>query len=773
MNTQKPTALAVKFENIPMELKRIPRWVLWRFVEIGSGDNKRWSKLPTQPNSQSASSTDPKTWSDFLTVQQAYESNPAHFSGVGFVFSDEDNLIGVDLDDCYDTQSGFINAALQHIATSIDGYMEISPSGTGVKIFTRSTLANAHVDHTQGLEVYPRGRYFTVTGHHISGTIPAEAQDLTDIIPERTIRHTGDAFEDYRPPVANYDIHRVETEILAKLPSGEPFCGYTDWLNTGFALHHQFGGDLEALELWERWSYGDGSVENYVPGACDAKWPTFKGTGSTLRSLIFKVNQIERKEALERGEIILDNGAMNHARTFLDNFYSTEEGYRLVHYAQDFYLHATTHYEVIEEATVRAKLYSLLDTCKKTGKKGALESFNPSPASVSAALDAVKSITHLPNHANSKPPIWLEDYAQDKPDASKLISLQNGIFHLEDSLLIPHSLGFFTQNSLPFSYDPTAQCPKWMGFLNSVWGDDPQSIDTLQEMFGYILSGDTRQQKFFNIIGPRRSGKGTINKILVALLGQHNTVAPQLEELCDTFGLQPWLGKLLASFTDARAPERNRSAVVSQLLRIVGGDTITINRKNKESWNGYLPTRIVVYSNEVLQLTENSNALTGRMVVLKMTRSFYANEDTELAHKLEQELGGIFNWAMEGLHRRLARGGHFIQPQSGIELLDLMSELGNPIGTFTEDALEFDPLATVSKDDVFACYKRWAIKKSIVPGTELAFKRRFLAATQEHRVESALDRKDGNRTHIYRGVKLNEKAQKYVDSIESFDEGVF
>ena len=122
--------------------------------------------------------------------------------------------------------------------------------------------------------------------------------------------------------------------------------------------------------------------------------------------------------------------------------------------------------------------------------------------------------------------------------------------------------------------------------------------------------------------------------MLVDLLGQHNTVAPQLEELCDTFGLQPWLGKLLASFTDARAPERNRGAVVSQLLRIVGGDTVTVNRKNKEAWNGYLPTRLVIYSNEVLQLTENSNALTGRMLVFKMTKSFYNREDTELAGKL-------------------------------------------------------------------------------------------------------------------------------------------
>jgi len=774
---QKPTALPVNFSNIPMELKQIPRWVLWNHTEVGSEGNKKWSKLPVQTSGQSASSTNPSTWTDFLTVQAAYEKNPHHFSGIGFVFSEEDNLIGVDLDDCYDADlKGFTNVALQQIATSIDGYMEVSPSGTGVKIFTRGNLKSAHVDHSIGFEAYPNGRYFTVTGQHLKGTIPSEEQDLSNVIPDRTVHITGDDFADYKPPIQDWDLARVETQLLTQL---DPNCGYQDWLNIGCALHHQFKGDIEACELWDRWSYADGSVSSYQatgPNSCFEKWKTFKRNNLviyTLRSLIYKVNSKVRQEALERGEIVLDQGTMNHARIFLDSLFTNEEGYSLVHYAEDFYSHVGTHYEIIEEATVRSKLYTFLDKCKKFDKKGQLVSFNPSPASVSAALDAVKSITHLPNHPNTKPPIWLESYANNQPDARDLISLKNGLFHLKDYVVLPHSLGFFTPNSLPFAYDPKALCHEWMKFLESIWGADPESIETLQEMFGYIISGDTRQQKFFNIIGPRRSGKGTINKVLVELLGQHNTVAPQLEELCDTFGLQPWLGKLLASFTDARAPERNRSAVVSQLLRIVGGDTVTVNRKNKESWNGYLPTRIIVYSNEVLQLTENSNALTGRMVVLKMTKSFYDGEDTELFSRLSKELSGIFNWAMEGLKRRLERGGHFIQPKSGRNLLDLMAELGNPIGSFCEDALVFDPIGTVAKDDVFACYKRWALAKSLPPGTELAFKRRFLAATQEHQIDVDIDRSNGGRIHIYRGVKLNPKAMKYIASIESFSEEVF
>jgi P4 family phage/plasmid primase-like protien len=756
----------VQFENIPVELKKINRWVMWKFMEVGEGESKRLSKLPMQINGASASSTNPKHWSDFFAVEKAYQTGK--FSGVGFVFSQDDNLVGIDIDDCRDPTTGELTEFAQNIIDNVEGYVEVSPSETGVKIFTRADLKHAHVDHTIGLECYNTGRYFTVTGALLQGSVPASEQVLTNIIPERVYTRSGDEFEDFKPVVEGYDIHRVETEILSEL---DPNTGYDEWLRIGQALHHQFGGDVEACEAWDRWSAqttGDYSATGKY--SCETKWRTFSGSGVTLRSLIFKVNQKKIKEALDNGDIILNQNVMSHARTFLDNYYRIEEGYKLVHYADDFYLYSGTHYEVIEELTIRSDMYHFLDKCKKLGRKQEILPFNPNPAAVSAAIDAVKSIIHLPNHANTKPPIWLKEYVAIKPPASKLISLKNGLFHVDEQALISHSLGFFTQNSLNFDYNPNAKCPRWEQFMTDIWEDDIEAIHTLQEMFGYVLSGDTQQQKFFNMIGPRRSGKGTINKILVSLLGQHNTVAPELGELCDTFGLQPWLGKLLASFTDARAPERNRNAVVSQLLRIVGGDTITVNRKNKEAWNGYLPTRIVIYSNEVLQLTENSNALTGRMIVLKMTKTFYGNEDTELAIKLESELSGIFNWAMEGLRRRLERGGHFIQPKSGASYLELMSELGNPIGSFVEDTLVFDPTGTVSKDDVFTCYSHWAMKKKLAVGTEFSFKRRFLAATQEHRIEAGLDRSDGRRVHTYMGVKLNEKAQLYINSIVTFDE---
>lgn len=763
---EKPTTIAVQFDGIPLSIKKIPRWVMWKLVEIGSGDTKRWSKLPMQTNHKAASSTDASTWVDFFTAQEAY--GRGGFDGVGIVFTGEDDIVGIDLDDVRDPETGALTQFAQNILDNVEGYAEVSPSGTGVKIFTRANMSHAHVDHKIGLEIYPTARFFTVTGHIVGGDLPAGTQDLTPYIPERTIVRSGDPLANYNPPVDGYDLARVETEILAEL---DPNCGYTDWLNVGFALHHQFSGNYEALELWERWSFNDGNVSNYTPNACDSKWGTFKGSGATLRSLIFKVNQKAVKEALARGEIILDpTNPLDCGKQFLASIFNSEEGVKLVHYAEEFFVYVGTHYEFIEELTIRSELYKFLERCKKLSKKGELQPFSPSATAVSAIIDAVKGITHLENKPNTKPPVWFPEFSANKPRAEKLVSVSNGLFYFEQGVLLPHTKGFFTKNSLPFNYDQNATCPQWIAFLKDVWGDDQESIDLLQEFFAYILSGDSKQQKFLNIIGPRRSGKGTINKVLISLLGEHNTVAPQLSELCETFGLQPWISKMLASFTDARLVGRDSVGIVSQLLRIVGNDTITVNRKNKESWNGYLPTRIVIYSNEALQLQENSNALSGRMLVLQMTNSFFGREDINLADKLITELSGIFNWALDGHRRRVSRlGEKFIQPKSGQATLDMIAELNNPLSEFMTDSIIFEKGAVVGKDDVFTCYRRWVVRKNLQAGSELSFKRRFIAATQEHGVSTGLDRSNGQSRHVYTNMKLTPKAQAFIDSTSDFE----
>ena len=68
---------------------------------------------------------------------------------------------------------------------------------------------------------------------------------------------------------------------------------------------------------------------------------------------------------------------------------------------------------------------------------------------------------------------------------------------------------------------------------------------------------DTRQQKILMLVGPKRSGKGTIAKVLAQLIGLKNVCAPTLASLGMNFGLWPLVGKSLAIIADARLSNRS------------------------------------------------------------------------------------------------------------------------------------------------------------------------------------------------------------------------
>ena len=108
--------------------------------------------------------------------------------------------------------------------------------------------------------------------------------------------------------------------------------------------------------------------------------------------------------------------------------------------------------------------------------------------------------------------------------------------------------------------------------LGFVWPDDPDSILLLQEYIGYVLSGRTDMQKMLLLIGPTRSGKGTIARILAELVGRKHAAGPTLASLGTNFGMSPLLGKPLAIISDARLGNTPTHTVVERLLSITGED---------------------------------------------------------------------------------------------------------------------------------------------------------------------------------------------------------
>lgn len=278
---------------------------------------------------------------------------------------------------------------------------------------------------------------------------------------------------------------------------------------------------------------------------------------------------------------------------------------------------------------------------------------------------------------------------------------------LDEPYFVPATPLFFTTVATDFGFDPEAPEPvRWLRFLDELWGDDEQSINTLQEMFGYALTSDTRFQKIFCLIGPKRSGKGTLARVLRKLVGEGNAAGPTLSGLATQFGLENIIGKTLAIVSDMRLGQVDRAVVVERLLAISGEDKLTVDRKHKTAVHLQLPTKFLLISNELPRLDDASATIISRMIVLKTTASFFGKEDLELESDLMQELPGILLWAIEGW-RRLQERGRFEQPESGQELFDEMKALASPILAFVEECCTTDKNDSVSAAELYQAYCRW------------------------------------------------------------------
>lgn len=250
------TTNTTNIENIPDSIREYDQWVCWKYYSDQNSGRDRRRKVPVNPRTgRFAKVTDRNTWTSLDEAVESATDHSPHFPGIGFVFTEDDPFVGVDLDDCRNPVTGHLDPWGQEVVDRLGSYTEVSPSKTGLKaIVTSNALIPSRRRSSPGLEVYRSSRFFTITGD-IAG-VHSETSDATDALrwihqryfPD-PVPSTADEFPESKPMVAR-DEQVVNKALSAR--NGSKFRGL--WNGEAQANEgNQSEADLSLCRLLAFW----------------------------------------------------------------------------------------------------------------------------------------------------------------------------------------------------------------------------------------------------------------------------------------------------------------------------------------------------------------------------------------------------------------------------------------------------------------------------------------------------------------------------------------
>jgi P4 family phage/plasmid primase-like protien len=687
-------------------------------------------------------------------------------AGTGFFVVEADTLAGHDVDGIAAL------AALQEkhgalpptrVARSPSGsehyYFKI-PEGVTIKNSASEIAPGVDVRGEGGMVIAPpsvkpgRGEYVWVNWQPIAEA-PPWLVDLCKSEPRKKLNGVGTSAEQQADPV-------LIAKALAVIPNKD--LGWEEWNKIGMATWAATGGSEAGLAAFDKWSQ---KSAKYKLEASHERWNNFLtsppdeiGAGT----LFWLADQASPGW---RDIIVSDRDHVARARRMRD-----VRRPHLLHYRDDFMDFAGGAYRIVDDGVMNADMWTFLDKANAWRKVGTgkavvdmLMPFRPDRTSVAETIAALKSVVHL--NPDTEAPCWLDGRKGLAPN--ELISFPNGMLDLRDNKFYPADPAFFTTAALGFDYvtreEAAPKHTEWLKFLDSIYeGPDRENeIRALQEMFGYLLTSDTSQEKAFLFLGPKRSGKGTMLGMMQKLIPRTAIAGPALKSLGTNFGLAPLIGKQIAIIDDLRVGSpKDQDVLIENLLKITGRGYFTIDRKFKSSWSGSLPVKLVLVSNVMPKLGDDSAALASRLIISTTQVSFYGKENPRLLEDLlAPELLGIFHWALEGL-LRLRKRGHFEETKASKEAGERLANLGSPARAFIAERCKIERDASIPKRKLYEVWREYARENDLFTGTMEKFCEALYSAAGGV-VKSGKLGKDGERVPSCIGIRLRSTADKADD----------
>lgn len=333
------------------------------------------------------------------------------------------------------------------------------------------------------------------------------------------------------------------------------------------------------------------------------------------------------------------------------------------------------------------------------------------------------------------------------------LNFQNGILDLNVSdALKAHSPDYGFRGVLPYNYDPKARCPTFRRWIKNIMMGDEALVNILQEYMGYIIrGGEYKYHKALWLDGVGRNGKSTFIDVLKSLIGVGNFSVLSIKSLMqDKFAGADLDGKI-ANFSEETSPQELADS--GPFKNLTGNGDVFAQKKFGDPFSFRNRAKLVMSYNTIPDLKDLSPGMLSRPLIIPFKKLITEDEmDREIGKKLNEELSGIFNFALEGWHRLEAQGGFTRSEKSEFAMKKVKEESCN-VFQWVENSLEFVDANFGEESDMVAkpkdLYSAY-VKSERYPFKFIEFCRRL----NTHPEMKLRHTKNEKRQAVYEGVIL-------------------
>jgi len=363
----------------------------------------------------------------------------------------------------------------------------------------------------------------------------------------------------------------------------------------------------------------------------------------------------------------------------------------------------------------------------------------------------------------------------------RYIALLDCLYDLEEHTTTPFNPEIIFLRKLPVNYDPQADCPAIKEFLTTILANE-EDLETMQEVFGYFLYREYWLEKSVMMLGKGSNGKTVLLELMRAFLGETNVSSISLEEIQkDQYAVANLLGKLANIAGDiGNQPIENSQT----FKKLTGRDPLTANRKHLPHVEFKNYAKLIFSCNELPDSFDDTDGFWRRWIFFNFPRRFvrreeyesfsnYAKKDLGIADPFilqkittQEELNGLFLWALEGLKRLRARKS-FSDKKTASELRELWKKKANSFFAFLEDEVEICVGRCIRETNLMQAYTNYCRKNGMAPTSEKSIKyqlRKFGANYQRKMLNPPPD-SPYERDYFWTGIIFKQDEQKGVESL--------